>query len=73
MNQLSENLELEEAMFRARLRAALGLPLDQDDTMNPSAEDYRVLLKKRKPGSFLREIFNEAGYEDLMKQTRIRR
>ena len=66
----TENLQLQDAIFRQKLRNALGISSGESE-IDP--EIYKLIYKKRKISSILRQQMKEAGYEDLAKQTRLRR
>jgi len=64
-----DNLAIQDAMFRQKLKQALGLEPEQE--IDP--ESYKLILKRRRISSILKEQMQNAGFEDLAKLTRIRR
>ena len=64
-----DTLKLQDALFRAKLREALGLSSPEGADLNT----YKLMLKKKRISSLLKEQLKAAGFEDLARQTRIRR
>lgn len=71
MSNSFDNLQVRDAEFRQRLRQALGLSTGGDQMGQDDL--YKLILKKRRISSILKEQMRNAGFEDLAKQTRIRR
>ena len=68
----TNNLQMQDAVFRMRLRQALGLGgTETADEVDP--EQYGLMLKKKRIASILKEQMRAAGMDELADMTRIRR
>lgn len=68
MQPLSDNLELQNAMYRQRLRQALGL--EETEEFDPQA--IEMMLKKKRLSSMLKNQMRESGLGELAAVTRFR-
>jgi len=68
----TNNLQMQDAVFRKRLRQALGLESSQQD-QEIDPQTYALILKKKRIASILKEQMRAAGMDELADMTRIRR
>ena len=72
MQDSSYKMALENAIFRMKLRQALGLGgTETADEVDP--EQYGLMLKKKRIASILKEQMRAAGMDELADMTRVRR